>query len=152
VRLDTLTRPELIFPDLPGTDVASVLRAFAERLAAAGFVEDSEALYCKLREREDLGSTGIGSGVAIPHCKIKGIDKVIVAIAISRSGVEFGSVDGKPVRLLFLVLSPAADPAAHLRSLAAISKWVKDDQHLERILASTDAEAIYGLLAQEGPE
>lgn len=125
------------------------MRAFAERLADGGVVKSANEVYEKLREREELGSTGIGSGVALPHCKLKGIDRVVLAVATSAQGVDFGAVDGEPVRLFFMVLSPVKDPAAHLQSLAAISKWVKADQHVERILKQHDAAAIQELLKED---
>jgi PTS system nitrogen regulatory IIA component len=125
------------------------LRAFTERLEDGGVVKSANEVYEKLREREELGSTGIGNGVALPHCKLKGINQVVLAVATSAQGVDFGAVDGEPVRLFFMVLSPVKDPAAHLQSLAAISKWVKADQHVERILTQRDAAAIRELLKED---
>jgi len=119
-------------------------------MARAGVVPDSELIYKRLVEREDLGSTAIGSGVAIPHCKMENLSKVEVAIGLSRAGVEFESEDGKPVQLFFLVVSPTDSPAAHLRSLAAISKWVKADRHVERLLALVEPEDIWQLLQEGG--
>ena len=110
---------------------------------------DAEVLYERLLEREDLGSTGIGGGVAIPHCKMKDLDEVIVAIGISRRGVDFEAEDHEAVRLLFLVVSPDDKPADHLQSLSAISKWVKNRQRVEEILEIEDPEAIYQLLKTE---
>ena len=149
VQLHSFAHPDLIFPNLPGHDVGTVLRAFSEGLAGEKLVESADELYEKLREREQLGSTGIGSGVAIPHCKLRRIDRVVLAIATSRQGVDFAAVDGEPVKLFFMVLSPLKDPAAHLQALAAISKWVKADRHVERILEQDDAELIYGILSEE---
>ena len=97
-----------------------------------------------------LGSTAIGSGVAIPHCKMENLRRVEVAIGLSREGVEFESEDGRPVQLFFLVVSPTDSPAAHLRALAAISKWVKADRHVERLLALEEPEEIWQLLKEGG--
>ena len=149
MRLGSLTSPELIFPDLPGSDPATVLRAIAERLAERGVIKSADKLYRQLREREKLGSTGIGDEVAIPHCKLGGIDEVVVSVGLSRKGVDFGACDGEPVKLFFTVISPAKSAAAHLHSLAAISKWVRADRHVERILGLRDPEAIYALLSEE---
>jgi PTS system nitrogen regulatory IIA component len=150
VRLGGLTRPELIFPELPATDRAQVLRAFSERIARQGLVRNAEELYQRLWEREQLGSTGIGSGIAIPHCKIKGLSQGVVAIGLVPEGVDFAAVDGRPVKVLFLVVSPSESPAEHLQILAAISRWVKADQHAEKLLALRDPQAIFDLLRQEG--
>lgn len=146
MRLSSLTRPELIFTDLPGADGSTVLRAFAERVVETGVVRDADTLYLRLLEREQLGSTALGQGVAVPHCKIDGLKQVVVAVGLFAKGIEFGASDGKPVRLLFLVISPANEPAAHLRSLAAISRWVKADNHVNRILKERRPEAIFEML------
>lgn len=149
MQLHSFAHQDLIFPNLPGHDVRTVLRAFSQRLAEEGVVESADELYDKLREREELGSTGIGSGVAIPHCKLRRIDRVVLAIGTSLEGVDFAAVDGEPVKLFFMVLSPLKEPAAHLQALAAISKWVKADRHVERILEKDDAESILELLSEE---
>ncbi len=150
MNLGSLTDPQLIFPDLPGEDVEGVLRAFAARLADHGLVDDAERLYDKLQEREQLGSTGIGSGVAIPHCKMKGLERAILAVGLKQRPVDYGAVDGKPVRLFFLVVSPQDAPAVHLQVLASISRWVKADRHVERTVAMNDRDEIYAFLQREG--
>lgn len=149
MRLGSLTRPELIFPDLPAADRAAVLRAFADRVAERGLVRDGAELYQKLWEREQLGSTGVGSGIAIPHCKIKGLERGVVAIGLVPGGVEFEAVDGQPVKVFFLVISPSESPAEHLQVLASISRWVKSDRHAEKILALHDPQEIYDFLRRE---
>lgn len=142
MRLASLTRPELIFPDLPAQDKDAVLRALAARIAALGLVRDAEDLFQKLREREQLGSTGIGSGIAIPHCKLPGLSEGAVAIGMVPDGVDFGAADGQPVRLLFLVLSPSTSPGEHLQVLATISRWIKATGNADRILELRDPAAV----------
>ena len=148
--LGALTRPDLIFPDLPATDSRGVLRALAGRVAAPGLVKTGEELLAQLWEREQLGSTGIGQGVAIPHCKLKGLARGVVAVGLVPEGVDFGAVDGQPVKVFFLVVSPADSPAEHLQILAAISRWIRKDEHAGRLLALHDPAAVYDLLANEG--
>lgn len=150
MNLGDLTRPELVFVSLPGSDRPTILKAMSDRLAESSVFEDADVLYQRLWEREELGSTAIGSGVAIPHCKMKDLDKVVVAIGVAKREVDFASEDGEPVRLLFLVVSPDDKPADHLRSLAAISKWVKSDSHVKDLLKTTDPEEIYRLLKEQG--
>ena len=150
MRLGTLTRPELIFSGLPGGDGREALRALAGQVAARGLVRNGEELFQKLWEREQLGSTGIGSGIAIPHCKLAGLRSGVVAIGLSSEGVDFGAVDGQPVRILFLVISPAESPAEHLQILAALSRWIKTDQHARKILELQDPQAVYDFLQTEG--
>jgi nitrogen PTS system EIIA component len=149
VQLGSLIQPGLIFPDLPAADRPQLLRVFAERIAAGGLTRDAEELYRKLWEREELGSTALGSGIAIPHCKLPDIQKGVVALGIVPEGVDFGAADGRPVRLFFLVLSPSQSAAEHLQVLAAISRWVKSGQRVERILQLRDPAAIYDFIRQE---
>lgn len=153
--LGELTRPDLIFPDLPAVDRQEVLRALADRVAGRGLVKSGDELFQKLWEREQLGSTGIGSGIAIPHCKLPGLTRGIVAVGLVGSGpagggVDFGAADGKPVRVLFLVVSPSGSPAEHLQILAALSRWARAGQHAEKILALRDPAAVYDLLQDQG--
>ena len=147
MRLEALIDPELIYNDLVCSDRSTLLRALAERLVLSGQFDDADEIYGRLWEREQLGSTGIGAGVAVPHCKMAGISEVVVAVALLREEIQFGAVDGEPVRLVFLVVSPEDQPAAHLHALAAISKWIKADFHVERLLA--DPPSVYDLLREE---
>ena len=148
--LESLTSPDLVFPDLLATDAPAVLRELAEMVAGTGLVPEPETLFQRLWEREQLGSTAIGNGVAIPHCKLNGLQRVLVAVGLSRNGVDFGAADGKSVRLFFLVASPSRSPAEHLQSLAAISKWVKGAGHVERLLDLRDGPAIVAAIRGEG--
>jgi len=150
MRLDSLTDPELIFPEIDASDREDLLRELSERLERRRVIRSSKELYDRLMEREQLGSTGVGAGVAIPHCKVKDLTEVVLAIGITRKGVDFGAVDTKPVRLFFLVVSPSDAPAAHLQVLAAISRWLKEDSHASRVLELRDRQAIYDLLEEGG--
>ena len=148
MNLDSLIDPELVFSDLACLDRPTLLRTLAERVVEAGHLSDVEELYERLLEREQLGSTGIGAGVAVPHCKLSSVDRVVVAVALLRQGIEFSAIDGQPVQLAFLVISPEDQPAAHLHCLAAISKWIKADRHVERILETSDPSSIRELLGE----
>jgi PTS system nitrogen regulatory IIA component len=150
MRLGSLTRPDLVFPDLAAADREQVLRSFAERIAGHGLVRDADTLYQRLAEREQLGSTGIGGGIAIPHCKLDGLKQGMVAIGRVREGVDFGAADGQPVRLFFLVISPSQAPAEHLQALAAISRWIKGGGRAQALLEQPGADEIYTYLQQEG--
>jgi mannitol/fructose-specific phosphotransferase system IIA component (Ntr-type) len=146
--LEALTDPQLIFPALESTDAQGVLGEMAARLAEAGAVGDAAPLLECLWEREQLGTTAIGHGVAIPHCKLDGLDRVVVAVGFAPAGVDFGAADGQPVRLFFLVASPSRSPAEHLQCLAAISRWVRSPQRVERLLAQHEPGAILELLRE----
>jgi PTS system nitrogen regulatory IIA component len=152
MRLADFTSQELVFTEVPGSDTMTVLRAISDRLEARGVVEDGDELYRRLWEREKLGSTGIGSEVAIPHCKMEDVDRVRVAVALCPQGVDFGACDSRPVRLLFTVISPVDSAAVHLHSLSAISRWVRAEDHLKRILRLDDPAAIFELLRETEAE
>ena len=150
MRLDSLTDPGMVFPALRCSDAESLLRLLAQKIVAQGLAKDSEELFRKLWDREQLGSTAIGSGVAIPHCKLAGLDRVVLAVGILTEGIDFGAEDEQPVRVFFCIVSPEDSPAAHLQCLAAISKWVKGSDHVTRILELADPEAICGLFREDG--
>jgi mannitol/fructose-specific phosphotransferase system IIA component (Ntr-type) len=137
-----------IFLDLKGGSMAEILRELSERLQAGGDIRDAEELTRRLIEREKLGCTGLGNGLAIPHCKLGGLEGVLLAIGISRDGVDFHSLDGRPVRLIFLVLSPAESPAGHLQALARISRLVKTPGVTEAILSATSTEQVSLILRE----
>ncbi len=156
MRLSDLTRPELIFPDLgPDLDAesarsrADILEQLALRVAATGAVPNALELSNRLAEREALGSTGVGGGVAIPHCKLAGVPRPILAIGIAPGGVEFRAVDGLPVQLFFMVVSPSHSPAEHLQVLAAISRWVRAPGRIAKLLTLQDPAEIFALLKGE---
>jgi PTS system nitrogen regulatory IIA component len=147
VSLAALIRLDLIFADLPAASRDEALGDVAKHLA--GSIPQGASLAQHLLERELLGSTGVGHGVAIPHCKLTGLRHGIVAVARLRDGVEYGAIDGLPVRILFVVVSPYEAPGEHLQIFAAISRWVRGDQHIESLLAAPDREAMYHLLVDE---
>lgn len=146
--LETLTDQQLIFPALVAGDAEGVLRELAGKLAAAGAVADAEQLFARLWERERLGSTAIGRGIAIPHCKLDSLAKVVVAVGLAPAGVDFAAPDAQPVRLFFVVVSPSRSPAEHLQSLAAISRWVKADGRVDRLLASQRPQDVLDMLRE----
>jgi mannitol/fructose-specific phosphotransferase system IIA component (Ntr-type) len=146
--LSEFTRSELIFPDLGGHDRESILRFFAERLAEAADL-DVEPVHRGLVEREELGSTGIGGGVAIPHARVGHLKRALMAVGLAPAGIEFGAIDGKPVRVFFVIISPQEDPQQNLRSLAAVSRWVKEEGNVEALLAMPSPAAMVEALASE---
>lgn len=137
--LSHLVRPELVFPRVHAAGRDELLRELARRLEAAGLVRKSTKLLDLLFEREELGSTALGHGVAVPHCKMAGLGRSVLAVATCPDGVDFEAEDGKPARLVFLLVSPASSPADHLRALAAVSAWVKAHPDLDELVAIDDA-------------
>lgn len=144
-----MTHLFLLEPDAVGTaraaDKAEVLEALAARFAAVYAIDRVEVLE-RIEERERLGSTGFGRGVAIPHARIGGIAAPIAAFLRLEAPVGFDAADAMPVRLVFGLLSPEQGGAAHLQALAAISRLMRDERMRANLEAAPDAEAIYGLL------
>jgi nitrogen PTS system EIIA component len=120
-----LLQDDLIIENIAAQDKNGVLREFARLLKVKGKIEDEENLVRVLAEREALGSTGIGDGVAIPHGKLGNVSEIIVAFGRSTRGVEYQSLDAKPVFLFFLLVTPDDKPGDHLKTLARISRILK---------------------------
>jgi PTS system nitrogen regulatory IIA component len=149
MNLRELVDLRLVFTDLDAASRDRALRSLADRLEREGAIPSADDLHARLLERERQGSTAIGKGVAIPHCKLARLDRVVVAVGVAANAVAIETPDGEPVRLFFLVVSPESSPAAHLQSLAAISKWLKGDGNLERIRAATTRDEVRACLAGE---
>lgn len=115
--------------DISADDKPGVIRELVESLAKAGAVAAAEAagIIAAIMKREELGSTGIGRGVAVPHTKHKSVDKLIGTVGISHHGVDFNSLDGEKVHLFFLLISPHDRPVDHLRALENISRQLRDE-------------------------
>ncbi|WP_121115799.1 PTS sugar transporter subunit IIA [Croceibacterium ferulae] len=126
-------------------DKPAVLQALAAQFAQ-GWGLDSEVVLDALEEREQLGSTGFGRGVAMPHSRIPGIPRPVVAVIRLRQPIDFAAADGLPVSLVFGLLSPTNSGATHLHALAALSRLVRDEKVHDALLDAPDAEVLYGLL------
>lgn len=156
MRLADVLTVDGISTDLTARDKDATLRELARLVAAgqgggsegAGPSLDAEAVYRALVEREQLATTGVGSGVAIPHGRIP-TDRFRVAMAISPDGVPFDSVDGEPARILFAVLAPESHPADQLRVLARISRVLKDQAVRSRLLGAASRQAALDIVVEE---
>ena len=107
---------------------------------------DTDQAVRVLLDREKLGTTGIGDGIAIPHGKLEDIEKVIVIVGRSKSGIEFEALDHKPCSIFFLVLAPESVAGMHLRVLAQISRILKDETFRKEFLDAADSDALWKLL------
>ena len=143
--LDILKR-EAIIPELSGRHKKEVLEELCRVVATGGDADVGDLLQVLL-EREKLGSTGIGDGIAIPHGKSKAIQSLMIACGRSREGVDFESMDGQPSHLFFLLLAPEHTAGVHLKALAKISKLLKDQSFRQEFLAAPGAKEIYELIA-----
>ena len=135
---------------LAASDKKDVIRAMATSLVEAEAInqKDYESIVEAILKREELGSTGIGRGVAVPHTKHPSIDKLIGTVAISSDGVDFESLDGEKVHLLFLLVSPPDRPGDHLRALENISRQLRDDTFCKFLKQAKSADDIRQLLEE----
>jgi PTS system nitrogen regulatory IIA component len=148
--LDILDR-RMIIPELTSQSKEGILREMVHHLSQVERQVDEDRMLEILRERESLGSTGIGDGVAIPHGKSKDIKRLLASFGRSLPGMDFQSMDGKPTHLFFLLAAPENSAGIHLKALARISRLMKDTAFRQRLLAAASAEEIYTLFA-EGDE
>ncbi len=139
MKLSDILEDNAIIADLKSTDKQGVLKELAIAVSKSAKT-DSEEILKVLLEREKLGSTGIGGGIGIPHGKLSSIKSIIVGFARSIQGVEFDSLDNKPVNIFFLLITPESSTGSHLRVLAHISKLLKNDDFKENL---TKADSIY---------
>lgn len=123
----------------------SILEQLARRFAMVYDLDEGEVLE-RIQERERLGSTGFGRGVAIPHARIGGVKNPVVAVLRLEEPVEFEAADGMPVDLVFGLLSPENAGALHLQALAAISRLARNEAIRELLADAKDADAIYALI------
>jgi PTS system nitrogen regulatory IIA component len=144
------------FDDLlvPGAVAASVTVANKKQLfqklgviAGASYGLDPADVVDRLTERERLGSTGFGGGIAIPHAKLPGIDKVCGVAARLENPIAFDSVDESAVDIVFMLLSPLDSGAEHLKTLARVSRFLRNETHLARMRGTNSDEALFALLA-----
>lgn len=140
---------ERIVPNLSARDKEGVLAELAEVLVETEKIKSSREAVQVLLEREKLGSTGIGEGIAIPHGKLKELDEVVAVFGRSPQGVEFDSMDGAPVHLFFLLMAPENSASTHLKALARISRLLKDRAFREELLQADTQEALFDSIARE---
>ena len=141
--------PENIIADLTGTSKLEVLQELAGCLAARNSSISKQRLVDVLLEREKLGSTAIGEGIAIPHGKLPKLSGVVAAFGRSRSGVDFQSLDGGLTQLFFLLVAPEDASGAHLKALARVSRLLRDKDFRKRLLAANDAAEIHQTIREE---
>ena len=144
-----MIQESLIFPELPMEDKAATLRHMVDGVARVFPELKAEELLAVIMDRERLSSTGIGSGIAIPHAKLSSCRSHIAAFGRSRAGISFDSIDGKPVHLIFLIAGPVGANEAHLKALARISKFLHDTTFRDRLMVAESAQLIYEAIAEK---
>lgn len=150
MKIHNLLMQDMVITELKSQKRENVLEEMVSFLKEKNKIAREKDLYNKLIQREKLGSTGIGEGVAIPHCKMKGVKDPIVMLAVSRKGVNFYSQDGKPSHVFFLVVSSPENPSLNLQILAAIAHLVrKANSLIKKILKAGNISSIMEVIREE---
>lgn len=147
MKIDDLISLEAIIPNLKVSGKKQVLQELAERAAKIVGI-DARLIFDVLLERERLGTTGVGQGVAIPHGKLAQLDRLYGVFARLEHAIDFESIDDQPVDLFFLLLAPEAAGADHLKALAKVSRLLRNKAVCEKLRGSESADAIYALLVE----
>ena len=137
-----------ILADFKADSKESALHLLAEHAAQIHPKIDKEEIFTLLKEREGLGSTGIGDGLAIPHGRLPGLDRMLVIVARSKDGVPFDAVDNKDVHIIFLLIAPGDAAAIYLKVLARVSRLLKKPGVFEAILKAEDAQEIAAIIEE----
>ncbi len=148
VRMSDFLIRDAIIPTLTANTKEGVIREMIHSLGRSGQLheEDLEDAICLVLRREQLGATGIGRGIAIPHAKANCVDRLTGTLALSRSGVPFASLDDKPVFIFVLLISPVQCCAAHLRALELLVRTMRDDTFVQHLRQAQLTEEIWRLL------
>ncbi len=135
--------------DLKSQTKQDAISELAQLLHANNRIPDAAAVTISLLEREKLGSTGIGQGIAIPHAKSPSVDRVVAALGISRKGIDFDALDGEPVYLVFLLIAPPDSSGLHLKVLARISRLLKDKFFRQALREAKSSDEIQKIIREE---
>jgi PTS system nitrogen regulatory IIA component len=148
MKLSDFVVRDAIVVDLQATGKEEAIREIVRSLHNAGRLAESEldGVTRAILSREELGSTGIGQGVAVPHTRHPTVDRLIGTVALSRRGVDFAALDGDPVDILFLLVSPPNQPGDHLRALENISRHLKDERFVSFLRQSKSRQQVIDLL------
>ena len=149
MKISDILKDDCIIADLDAADKEGTLNEVSLFLENKGIILDHAKLLQALLDREKLGSTGIGDNMAIPHAKVEGIEQITTVFARSQRGIDFQSLDRKPVHYVFLLLAPPASTGLHLKALAKIARLFKNTSLRENILTAEDAKTIYSLILEE---
>jgi nitrogen PTS system EIIA component len=142
-------KKEYIIEELKAKSKRAVLAELSEIFTHYQSGIQGEAMVEVLLDREKLGSTGIGDGIAIPHGKLKGLDNLVISFGRSREGIDFDSIDGKPVHIFFLLMAPESSTGQHLKALAKISRMLKDQEFRSGLMSAKNTEELYRRIADK---
>jgi len=140
--------PKLLLLDLAARSKEEALREIA-RMISAELDFDERAIYRLLAQREEIGTTGMGEGVAVPHFRVHGLGRPVLGFARSKGGAEFSARDGKPVHLFAILMAPEGDPASHLQLLARVARLLRATDACRRLQEAAGPRDFAKVLAEE---
>lgn len=150
--LTQILQPSCVLAPLKGTDKISAITELVDILHASDQIVDRDVVLQSVIEREETRSTGIGSGIAIPHGKCAGTKELVMALGIAATGIDFDSIDGNPVSIVVLIASPIDRTGPHIQALARISRLMLDEQFRTKLKNATSPEEAYALIAEKENE
>ena len=149
MKISDFLNVESIISVLKSRDKSAAIEEMATWMASCHRELDKQKVLDVLRERERISTTAIGEGVAIPHGKLPGVDRVLAVFARSPEGVDFASLDGAPTHLFFSLIAPENAAADHLKALARISRLLKDEVFRKRLMQAKNEQELYNIIAEE---
>ncbi|MGH7457529.1 MAG: PTS sugar transporter subunit IIA [Longimicrobiaceae bacterium] len=148
MNLTELLTPERIKVPLEASDKDGVLEELVRLAAGGGLVQDVARLVRAVRDREEVLSTGIGNGVAVPHGKCPGVSSLLLAAGVAREPIDFDALDGEPVRLFFLLVGPESAPGPHVRALSRVSRLLRRDSLRDRLAQASSPDEFHAVIAE----
>lgn len=152
MKIMDMLKKEFILEEVRAENKREALAEIVGVLAQGNVGAGPEAMLRVLLEREKLGSTGIGDGIAIPHGKLAGLEEMVIAFGRSSRGIEFDAMDGKPVHLVFLLIAPENSAGQHLKALAKISRMMKNDAYRQALRTAGSHEELVRIITEKDDE
>lgn len=149
MELTEFITPQLIKLELASTTKVDAIKELITILDGAGYVTDAEAFLKSVLEREKVGSTGIGKGIAIPHSRTATVREVVVAVGRSKQGIDFEALDNKPVHLIFLIAAPIESGGLYLKALARLSRLLRYQEFRNDLMEATTVEDVIKIISSE---
>ncbi len=149
MKVSDILKETCIVPEMKSRKKEEAIAELVEYLWEQNLLPDRKEAERVVLEREKLGSTAIGEGIAIPHGKLKDIENLICILGITKEGIDFDSIDGKPVHLIFLMFAPEHKISLHLEALSKVSRILRNNLLVEKILKAKDRGEIYALIGEE---
>jgi mannitol/fructose-specific phosphotransferase system IIA component (Ntr-type) len=149
MKLTRYIRPDCFIPDLAEKSREDALRRIIHAVAEKGLVKNEQDVFAKLIERENMQSTAVGNGIAIPHCFTDEIPGLIIVVALSLGGLEFDSFDGKPTQIIILFIGNRQEHSLHLKALARVARLIKSEAFIQKIASSASGQDMVRAFDEE---